>query len=210
MRIGNRILEDPTPTPNRTRRASSPRGSTTRASFSSPTPARCTSPGPFFDFLPDRGTRPRCAEVAAFYGQIRSRRSRHAQPGLPTSAGSRPSTRRRLRFPRSCIRPTGARGPRRGEHLPPEALWCTPSGQVREDLGGRSLMEVMRDEARVRRSPPRTIGELYHGPGYPACATGRSSRSHGAPGRDRLGGVGSDRLSTRSSTATVCTTAGAS
>ena len=80
--------------------------------------------------------------------------------------------------------------------LPPETLWCTPSGQVREDLGGRSLMEVMRDEARERRSAPRAIGELYRGPGYPGVRDWPIVAFTGVAPRDAIAweAVGSDRV----------------
>ena len=48
--------------------------------------------------------------------------------------------------------------------LDAEALRCTPSGQVRVDLGGRSLMEVIRDESRERRARDVVdLASLYHG-----------------------------------------------
>jgi len=54
------------------------------------------------------------------------------------------------------------------EPLPPEALRCTPSGQVRVDLPGRSLTEAIREEARQRRRrPDASLAELYQGDGYP-------------------------------------------
>jgi hypothetical protein len=45
-------------------------------------------------------------------------------------------------------------------------LRCTPSGQVRVDLAGRSLQEVIRDEFRERRSAVR-IADLYNGADHP-------------------------------------------
>ncbi|HEV8254308.1 MAG TPA: acetylxylan esterase, partial [Vicinamibacteria bacterium] len=55
--------------------------------------------------------------------------------------------------------------------LDPPKLRCTPSGQVRVDLPGRSLPEVIRDEFRRRRPrPPIRIADLYRGPGYPGIA----------------------------------------
>ena len=52
------------------------------------------------------------------------------------------------------------------EILDPKALRCTPSGQVRVDLPGRSLPEVIREDGRARRptTPPR-LADLYRGAG---------------------------------------------
>ena len=56
--------------------------------------------------------------------------------------------------------------------LDPAALRVTPSGQVRVDLPGRSLPEVIRDELRRRRAPRAgaTLAALYHGEGDPGVA----------------------------------------
>jgi cephalosporin-C deacetylase-like acetyl esterase len=52
--------------------------------------------------------------------------------------------------------------------LPAEALRCTASGQVRADLAGRSLMEVIRDHSRAHRGrPAATLSQRYHAPPYP-------------------------------------------
>ena len=50
--------------------------------------------------------------------------------------------------------------------LEPEALRCTPSGQVRVDLGGRSLSEVIRDAYRENKAAGAVVrlAELYHRP----------------------------------------------
>jgi hypothetical protein len=47
--------------------------------------------------------------------------------------------------------------------LEPAKLRCTPSGQVRVDLAGRSLPEVIRDEFRARPRAPVKIADLYRG-----------------------------------------------
>ncbi|MBE3088203.1 MAG: hypothetical protein IMZ71_03700, partial [Chloroflexi bacterium] len=52
--------------------------------------------------------------------------------------------------------------------LPAERLRCTPSGQVRVDLEGRSLMDVIRDYYHQNRGQPTpTLTERYHGDLYP-------------------------------------------
>src|SRR5207245_3881201 len=55
--------------------------------------------------------------------------------------------------------------------LEPSKLRCTPSGQVRVDLPGRSLQEVIRDEYRQRLPrPPAKVADRYRGSGYPGIA----------------------------------------
>jgi cephalosporin-C deacetylase-like acetyl esterase len=52
--------------------------------------------------------------------------------------------------------------------LSAEALRCTPSGQVRVDLEGRSLMEVIRDHYRANLGRVKaTLSQRYHGSLHP-------------------------------------------
>jgi hypothetical protein len=52
--------------------------------------------------------------------------------------------------------------------LPPEILRCTPSGQVRVDLPGRSLVDVIRDHYHAtRESAAWRLADRYYGNGYP-------------------------------------------
>lgn len=52
--------------------------------------------------------------------------------------------------------------------LPPETLRCTPSGQVRVDLPGRSLVDVIRDHYHAtRESAAWSLADRYYGRGYP-------------------------------------------
>jgi hypothetical protein len=50
------------------------------------------------------------------------------------------------------------------------ALRATPTGQVRVDLGGRSLPEVIRDERRAHPPAARNLADLYRGEGAPPVA----------------------------------------
>jgi len=70
----------------------------------------------------------------------------------------------------------------------PEELRCTPTGQVRADLPGRSLMELIRDyfhENRATRS--LDLAALYRAGHPPALTSGE------AAGTERTGGVVRDR-----------------
>jgi dienelactone hydrolase len=54
--------------------------------------------------------------------------------------------------------------------LDPAALRCTPTGQVRVDLPGRSLPEVIREEWRRHPRPALSLAELYRSEGDPGIA----------------------------------------
>jgi dienelactone hydrolase len=54
--------------------------------------------------------------------------------------------------------------------LDPAALRCTPTGQVRVDLPGRSLPEVIREEWRQRARPRVSLADLYRSEGDPGIA----------------------------------------
>jgi dienelactone hydrolase len=57
--------------------------------------------------------------------------------------------------------------------LPPEELQVTPTGQVRVDLGGRSLVEVIRDDFRARPGVAADLPALYRA--APGAPTGRAT-----------------------------------
>ena len=87
------------------------------------------------------------------------------------------------------------------EILDPKQLRCTPTGQVREDLPGRSLPEVIRDDWRARRTDtPRPLEGLYRGPGigdWPVVPLGTRGEeremSFEAAGGSAIGGTRMDR-----------------
>jgi len=84
--------------------------------------------------------------------------------------------------------------------LPPEALQVTPTGQVRIDLGGRSLVDVIREDWRARPRVATDLAALYRAaPGAPAGqATGERAGSSTTAGVtiDRWLLRGPDGLST--------------
>ncbi len=67
---------------------------------------------------------------------------------------------------------------------------------MREDLAGRSLMEAIRDEARVRGPRRRAIGELYRGAGYAGVREWPVVPFAGVAPRDAIAweAVGTDRV----------------
>lgn len=85
------------------------------------------------------------------------------------------------------------------ETLEPKALRCTPSGQVRVDLPGRSLGEVIRDEARARqdRAPVR-LADVYFGQGYPGIRDWPVVRDEGQSARGAIAWESAGRSETAS------------
>jgi cephalosporin-C deacetylase-like acetyl esterase len=88
--------------------------------------------------------------------------------------------------------------------LEPAALRVTPTGQVRVDVPGRSLPEVIREDFRARRPRPALrLTDLYLGEGYPGIRTWPVVRRRGTPaapaiareaaGGTTVGGVRVDR-----------------
>src|SRR5258708_33507997 len=59
------------------------------------------------------------------------------------------------------------------QNLDAAALRATPTGQVRVDLAGRSLSEVIREERRAHPPAAKTLADLYRGEGAHAVAGGK-------------------------------------
>ncbi len=196
MRMANRIFEDPDSDPEQ-----DPPGLVSEG-IDHPGLLLLAYPRPLhvsaavLDFFPIEGTRKTMREVASFYARFGHGDRIALSQGYHKHQYSAENQAKAFAFlDRAFGRPVPA-GLGEAKTLPPEALWCTPSGQVREDLGGRSLMEVMRDEARARRSAPRSIGELYRGPGYPGVRDWPIAAFTGVAPRDAIAweAVGGDRV----------------
>jgi len=119
------------------------------------------------DFFPIEGTRKTFREVAALYRAFGKADRIALAQGYHEHMYS-PENRRAAfafldRFNRMPVR--DGLDPIR--ILPPETLRCTPTGQVRVDLPGRGLPEVIRDDFRARRDSPPSIAAAYLGEGYP-------------------------------------------
>jgi dienelactone hydrolase len=165
MRMANRIFEDPDSDPEQ-----DPPGLVSEG-IDHPGLLLLAYPRPLhvsaavLDFFPIEGTRKTMREVAPFYGRFGHADRIALSQGYHKHQYSAENQAKAFAFlDRAFGRPVHA-DLGEAKTLPPEALQCTSSGQVREDLSGRSLMEVIRDEARASRTPSRAIGELYRGPG---------------------------------------------
>ena len=194
MRMANRIFEDPDSDPEQ-----DPYGLVS-AGIDHPGLMVLIYPRPVIllaavkDFFPIEGTRKTFREVAALYrsfghgdrialaegvhGHMYSPENRRAAFAFIDRFAGMPA--------RTTLDPI--------KILEAPALRVTPTGQVRMDLAGRSLPEVIREELRARPpAPPKpTLADLYrgrrHGSRGAASAGGQGAGSR--RGRDRMGGGG--------------------
>jgi dienelactone hydrolase len=166
MRMANRIFEDPDSDPEQ-----DPPG-LVGGGIDHPGLLLLVYPRPLIvaaavkDFVPIEGARRTVRELAAFYRRFgKADRIAIAEGHHPHQFS--PENRRAVfgfldRFNRVPARDELDAI----EILDPKVLRCTASGQVRVDLAGRSLPEVIRDDWRARRpgTPPR-LADLRRGSG---------------------------------------------
>jgi hypothetical protein len=166
MRMANRIFEDPDSDPEQ-----DPPGLVAEG-IDHPGLLLLAYPRPVIvaaavkDFVPIEGARRTVRELAALYGRFGKGDRVALAQGYHTHMFS-PENRRAVfafldrwnRLPaRDALDPI--------EILDPKVLRCTPTGQVRTDLAGRSLPEVIREDWRARRPAvaPR-LADLHRGSG---------------------------------------------
>jgi dienelactone hydrolase len=120
------------------------------------------------DFVPIAGARRTFAEIRALYERFgRGDRAGFAEGDHPHRYSDENQTKAFDFLDRM-----NANGRHEGlapvRILPPEELQATPSGQVRVDLGGRSLVEVIREDLHARPSLAASLPVLYRAaPGAP-------------------------------------------
>jgi hypothetical protein len=203
MRMANRIFEDPDSDPEQDPPGLVSEGVDHPGLLLLAYPRFLHVSAAVLDFFPIEGTRKSMREVAGFY-----RRFGHADrvalsEGYHKHQYSAENQARAFAFlDRAFGRPV-APGLGDAKTLEADALRCTPSGQVREDLGGRSLLEVIRDETRAHPPAPRTMAGLYRGEGYPGIGhwpvvpfagwAPRDAIAWEAAGQDRVGTTLVDR-----------------
>jgi hypothetical protein len=196
MRMANRIFEDPDSDPEQDPPGLVSAGLDHAGLLLLAYPRPLHVSAAVLDFFPIEGTRRSMREVVALYGRFGHGDRVALSQGYHKHQYSAENQAKAFAFlDRALGRPVHP-GLGDARTLPPEALQCTPSGQVREDLGGRSLMEVIRDEARARRAPLPTIGELYRGSGYAGVRGWRVVPYAGTAPRDAIAWetVGTDRV----------------
>ena len=165
MRMANRIFEDPDSDPEQ-----DPPGLVSEG-IDHPGLLLLAYPRPLhvsaavLDFFPIEGTRKTMREVASFYARFGHGDRVALSQGYHKHQYSAENQEKAFAFLDRVFGRPAHPGPGEVKTLAPEALRCTPTGQVRVDLGGRSLVDVIRDDARGR--PARSLADLYRGPGYP-------------------------------------------
>jgi dienelactone hydrolase len=198
MRMANRIFEDPDSDPEQ-----DPPGLVSEG-IDHPGLLLLAYPRPLhvsaavLDFFPIEGARKSMREVAAFYRRFGHGDRVALSQGYHKHQYSAENQAKAFAFlDRAFGRPASA-SLGEAKTLPPEALWCTPTGQVREGLGGRSLMEAIRDDTKARPPATRTVGELYRGPGYPGIRAWPVVAFSGVAPRDAIAweAMGSHRVGT--------------
>jgi hypothetical protein len=167
MRMANRIFEDPDSDPEQDPPGLVSEGVDHAGLLLLAYPRPLHVSAAVLDFFPIEGTRRALREVSAFYSRFGHGDDVALSQGYHKHQYSAENQARAFAFlDRALGRPVVA-GLGEAKTLAPEALWCTRTGQVREDLGGRSLVDVIRDDARVHPPAARSIGELYRGAGHP-------------------------------------------
>jgi hypothetical protein len=198
MRMANRIFEDPDSDPEQ-----DPPGLVSEGVdhpglllLACPRPVHVAAA--VLDFFPIEGARKTVREVAAFYRRF-GRGDRIAiSEGYHKHQYSAENQARAFAFLDRAFGQPAAAGLAEATVLDPEALRCTPSGQVRVDLDGRSLLEVIRDDARSFPPAAWTMAELYRGAGYPGIRDWPVVPFAGIAPRDAIAweGAGNDRVGT--------------
>ena len=203
MRMANRIFEDPDSDPEQDPPGLVSEGIDHAGLLLLAYPRPLHVSAAVLDFFPIEGTRRTMREVAAFYRRFGHAENVAESEGYHKHQYSAENQAMAFAFlDRVFARPVHA-GLGEAKIHPPEALACTPTGQVREDLGGRSLVEVIQDDTRARPPAARAVAELYRGTGYPgirdwplrafAGLAPRDAIAWEAAGSDRVGAAAIDR-----------------
>ena len=196
MRMANRIFEDPDSDPEQDPPGLVSEGIDHAGLLLLAYPRPLHVSAAVLDFFPIEGTRRTMREVAAFYRRFGHGDRIALSEGYHKHQYSAENQEKAFAFlDRAFGRPPSA-GLASVTTLPPEALRCTPSGQVRVDLGGRSLVDVIREDGPARRRGEPTIGALYRGAGHPAIRDWPVVAYAGVAPRDAIAWeeAGSDRV----------------
>jgi hypothetical protein len=197
MRMANRIFEDPDSDPEQDPPGLVSSGVDHPGLLLLAYPRALHVSAAVLDFFPIEGTRKTMREVAALYRRFGHGDRIAISEGFHKHQYSEENQARAFAFlDRVFGRPAGqALGTVKA--LEPAALLCTPRGQVRQDLGGRSLLEVIREDSRRRGGAPASLAALYRGAGDPGIASWpvvpfagwapRDAIAWEAAGQDRVG-----------------------
>ncbi len=161
MRMANRIFEDPDSDPEQDPPGLVSQGVDHAGLLLLGYPRPLHVSAAVLDFFPIEGTRAAMREVEAFYRRFGHGDRVALSQGYHKHQYSAENQASAFAFlDRSFGRPPAA-ALHDAKTLPPEALRATPSGQVRVDLAGRSLLDVIREDTRARPAPAKTIAAIY-------------------------------------------------
>jgi len=170
MRMANRIFEDPDSDPEQDPFGLVSSGVDHAGLLLLVHPRPLHLSAAVLDFFPIEGTRAAFREVERFYELAAIRERLKLAEGYHRHRYSDENQLSAYAFmQRSSGRAVPGALPA-VEILPPEVLRCTPSGQVRVDLPGRSLVDVIRDSAAEERpgTAAWSLRERYRPPEYDA------------------------------------------
>lgn len=183
MRMANRIFEDPDSDPEQDPPGLVSEGIDHAGLLLLAYPRPLHVSAAVLDFFPIEGTRQALREVAALYARF-GRADRIARSeGYHKHQYSAENQARAFSFLDRVLGRAAAETLGEAKPVGVEELRVTPSGQVREDLPGRSLVDVIREDTRARAPAARTIRMLYRGSGYPGIRDWPVEAYAGAPGR---------------------------
>ncbi len=205
MRMANRIFEDPDSDPEQDPPGLVSEGVDHAGLLLLAYPRPLHVSAAVLDFFPIEGTRQAMREVEAFYRRFGHDDRIALSQGYHKHQYSAENQARAFAFlDRAFGRARSADAsaalgaavvPGDVKTLPPENLRATPTGQVRVDLAGRSLLEVIREDTRARPAPATTVAELYAA-SNPGVGGWPVEPFSGAPPRAAIGweAAGSDRV----------------
>jgi dienelactone hydrolase len=165
MRMANRIFEDPDSDPEQDPPGLVAEGVDHPGLLLLAYPRRVHIAAAAKDFFPIEGTRRTARELRALYAafghgdRVALAEGYHGHQYSPENQAAAFAF-----FDRWTGKPTPAGLPE-VKPLEPEALRCTSSGQVRVDLPGRSLQELIRDFYRQHRDRSVSLADVYPGKG---------------------------------------------
>jgi dienelactone hydrolase len=193
MRMANRIFEDPDSDPEQ-----DPAGLVSEGVdhaglllLAYPKPVHLSAA--VKDFFPIEGTRKTFREVAEIYARLGKRDHVALSEGYHTHGYSPENQASAFAFLDKWNGLPARSGIAKVATLPEEALRCTPTGQVRVDLPGRSLVAVIQEELRARRA----TGAWSAAAQYRAAGTSAVSFTSEAAGSSVHGDVVIDRYRLR-------------
>jgi dienelactone hydrolase len=189
MRMANRIFEDPDSDPEQDPAGLVSEGVDHAGLLLLAFPKPLHLAAAVKDFFPIEGTRKTFREVAEIYARLGKRDRIALAEGYHTHGYSPENQEAAFAFLDKWNGLPARHGIAKVETLPEEELRCTPSGQVRVDLPGRSLVAVIQQELLARRA----TGAWSAAATYRAAGTSAVTFTTEAAGSTEHAGVVIDR-----------------